>query len=99
MTARVIISDPSELIAVLDRLDVAAARRGWRVRRPVDAAGIESRARDARTAIRLPAPVVVELEADPDAAAPDDPIDAAALLSRTPVAGAIPDGARRLHGA
>ncbi|MDD7945613.1 hypothetical protein PUW79_13300 [Microbacterium sp. NE2HP2] len=99
MTARVIISDPSELIAVLDRLDVAAARRGWRVRRPVDAAGIESRARDARTAIRLPAPVVVELEADPDAAAPDDPIDAAALLSRAPVAGAIPDGARRLHGA
>ncbi len=99
MTARVIITDPSELIAVLDRLDIAAAPRGWRVRRPADAAGIEARARDARTAIRLPAPVVVELEADPDAAAPDDPIDAAALLSRTPVAGAIPDGARRLHGA
>jgi len=99
MTARVIISDPSELIAVLDRLDVAAARRGWRVRRPADASGIEARAREARASMRLPVPVVVELEADPDAVAADDPIDAVTLLTRTPVPGAIPDGERRLHGA
>ncbi|MFS0713060.1 hypothetical protein ABC195_04195 [Microbacterium sp. 2P01SA-2] len=98
MTARVIITDPAELVAVLDRLDAAAAHRGWRVRRPADASGVEARARDARAAIRLPAPVVVELETDPDAATPERPIDAAALLSRTPVPGAIPDGGRRLHG-
>ncbi|GAD34898.1 cation transport ATPase [Microbacterium sp. TS-1] len=99
MTVRVIITDPAELLATLDRLDAVAAPRGWRVRRPADAAGVEARARDARAAMRLPAPVVVDLETDPDAAAADDPIDAAALLARTPVRGAIPDGARRLHGA
>ncbi|OYC97917.1 hypothetical protein [Microbacterium sp. Yaish 1] len=99
MTARVIITDPAELLATLGRLDAVAAARGWRVRRPADAVGVQARARDARAAMRLPVPVVVDLETDPDAAATDDPIDAAALLSRTPVPGAIPDGARRLHGA
>ncbi|MGR6743246.1 MULTISPECIES: hypothetical protein [Microbacterium] len=99
MTARVIVTDPTGISGVLDRLDAAAASRGWRVRRPADASGIEARAREARASMRLPVPVVVELEADPDAVAADDPIDAVTLLTRTPVPGAIPDGERRLHGA
>lgn len=99
MTSRVIVTDVAALGDVLDRIDVVAAPRGWRVRRPDDAAELEARARSAKAALRLPSPVVVEIEHDPDAAAVDDPIDATALLARTPVAGAVVDGARRLHGA
>lgn len=97
MTARVIITDAADLIDVLDRLDAVAAPLGWRVRRPADAAAMQSRAREAHVQLRLPAPLVVEFEPDPDAARAAAPIDAGALLSRSPVPGAVADGSRRLH--
>ncbi|GLJ80045.1 hypothetical protein [Microbacterium imperiale] len=98
MTDRLIVTDVAELGDILDRLDRAAAGFGWRVRRPADAAGLEERARAAQSGLRLPSPLVVTLEADPDAADAVVPVDAAALLRRAPVQGAVADGARGLHG-
>jgi len=98
MTDRVLVTDVADLTTVLDALDRAAARRGWRVVRPADPAGLEDRARRAQRMLRMPSPLTVTLEADPDAASPGDPVDATALLARSPVKGAVADGTRRLHG-
>lgn len=98
MTDRVLVTDVADLEAVLDALERAAARHGWRVVRPADAAELEERARRAHGMLRMPSPLTVTLEADPDAATSGDPVDAAALLSRSPVRGAVADVSRRLHG-
>ncbi len=99
MTDRVIVTDVAELTAVLDRIDRVAATRGWRTRRPGDTARVEADARSAHGALRMPSPVVVVLEIDPDAADPLRPVDATALLAATPIPGAVSDGRRGLHGA
>lgn len=105
MTDRVIVTDVADLDVVLDALDRAAAVRGWRVRRPTDAAALQTRAREARAALRLASPVTVVIEPDPDAAPATDAaggpaaaVDARAMLARTPVAGALADDVRRPHG-
>ncbi|QLD12148.1 hypothetical protein [Microbacterium oleivorans] len=97
MTARVIVTDVADLVTVLDELDRAAARHGWRVIRPMDAAELADRARRAQGGLRMPAPLTVTLEADPAAASSSAPIDAAVLLARTPVRGAVVDAGRGLH--
>ncbi|MDD7927966.1 hypothetical protein [Microbacterium thalli] len=98
MTDRLIVTDVAELGDILDRLDRAAAGYGWRIRRPADVPGLQERARATQTRLRMAAPLVVVLEADPDAVDATDPVDAAALLRRTPVAGVVADGGRELHG-